>query len=118
MNMGGVINLWPHWCRTIEGAIRHGAVLRAVCGQCGTIFDLDLHAIERRRGPQFSLIDEHTQCRISKCRGRAYFLAASGMFQPYVLLMTAGDPADLPVGMRPIDLEPLPDPPPAAAKAA
>ena len=117
-NMGGVVTLWPSWCRTVDGAIQTGAVVRACCRDCGTIFDVDLRAILNKRGPRFSLINQHTQCRISRCRGRAYFIAVAGMDQPYQLLMAAGDPDNTVVGQRPIDLEPDWDPPGGAAARA
>ncbi|MGE5563103.1 MAG: hypothetical protein ACM3ZV_07305 [Bacillota bacterium] len=118
VNMGGVSTIWPFWCTSIGGAIRQGAVIRAVCSECGTIFDVDLIALRDRRGPGFSLIDQHTQCRISRCRGNAFFIAAGGMYQPYQILTTSADASHSVAGRRPIDLEPPSDPPRGPAAAA
>jgi hypothetical protein len=118
MNMGGVGTIWPVWCRTVGGAINQGAVVRAVCSSCGTMFDVDLVALRDRRGGSFSLIDQHTQCRISLCRGRAFFIAAGGMYYPFQILTSSADASTSAEGKRPIDLEAPPDPPPGAAAAA
>lgn len=61
-------------------------------------------------------MDQHTQCRISACRGRAFFIAAGGMYQPFQILTRSADAQHCVAGKRPIDLEP-PDPPPTGHKA-
>ena len=118
-NVGGLSMIWPYWARSVAGAIRHGAIVRAACSKCGNLFDVDLRAVEQRRGPSFSLIDANTQCRISTCRGRAFFLGASCMNSPFQVLMSSHETSHTLAGKKPIDLEPDPDPPPArAARAA
>lgn len=105
--------IWPHWARTVGGMIRQGAIVRVGCVKCRTFFDVDLMAIGRNRGEEYSLIDQTTQCKISKCRGTGYFIAARSMLDPIMTLVRASmNPLCL-NGVRPIDLEPKsPEEPP------
>jgi hypothetical protein len=90
--------------------IEKGVVVRVGCARCRTFFDVDLIGIARARGPDYCLIDRTTQCKVTRCRGRGYFIAASSMVEPIITLTNASmDPFGL-NGLRPIDLEPS-DPP-------
>jgi hypothetical protein len=101
--------------------IRRGAAVRAHCRQCEEFFDVDLVAVRGARGSAHSLIDGSTDCRISRCRGRAYFLAAPSMEATFLLLVNADmvQRARL-ESLRPIDVEPptSDEPPPAHSAAA
>src|ERR1043165_3131574 len=81
--------IWPVWARTVGGMIARGAAVRVHCRQCGTFFDVDLVAIRKARGDAHSLINASTGCRITSCRGRAYFLAAASMTERFLLLVTS-----------------------------
>jgi hypothetical protein len=112
----GSRRIWPAAFRTIDGMIRGGTVVRVGCADCGQFFDVDLKALERRRGPGFSLVDQQCTCRLTCCRGRAYFVAAATMNAMLVTLVDADvDPLRL-NGIRALDLEP-PEPPPGLAHA-
>ena len=105
--------IWPHWARTVGGMIRQGAVVRVGCVKCRTFFDVDLVAVARARGDDYSLIDRTSQCKITRCRGTAYFIGAESMRDPIMTLVNASmNPLCL-EGVRPIDLEPsAPEEPP------
>jgi len=106
--------IWPHWARTVEKMIAQSAVVRAGCVKCRTFFDVDLPATARVRGGDFSLIDRTSQCKISKCRGTAYFVAARSMCDPIMTLVNCSmNPLQI-EGVTPLDLEPSADddPPP------
>lgn len=75
MGKGSVARFWPKGLRTIGEMIDAGALVRFACERCGTIFDVDLHAISVIRGAAYSLIDVRTQCKITGCRGPGHFLA-------------------------------------------
>lgn len=92
------------------------AVVRAGCVKCGTFFDVDLLATARVRGNDYSLIDRVSQCKITRCRGTVYFIAARSMRDPLMTLVNASmNPLRL-EGVVPADLEPSADddPPPEA----
>jgi hypothetical protein len=99
--------------------IQTGAVVRAGCAKCRTIFDVDLRAIEAVRGADFRLIDQTAACRITRCRGRCYFLAARSMDSEVMTLANASllDPIGV-AGLRAADLEPPDSPPPVASAAS
>jgi hypothetical protein len=104
--------IWPHFFRTVGAMLDHGAVVRAGCARCGTIFDVDLHAIVARRGRDYSLIDKELTCKVTRCRGTSFFLAAARMESALITLLNVKvDPLQVEGrGLRPIDLEP-PEPP-------
>ena len=117
--MGRGTRIWPFWVKTVGACIDYGAVVRAGCGKCKTIFDVDLHAIAVQRGYNFVLVDQQLRCRVSSCRGKAHFLAAASLADPFMTLINSDeDPVGV-AGKRPIDLEPPEDPPrpPAIASA-
>lgn len=90
-----------------------GVIVRVGCASCSTFFDVDLRAIEQRRGRAFSLIDGETSCKVTRCRGRNFFVAATSMNAVLVTLVnSASDPLQI-NGRRAIDLEPPDDPPPS-----
>jgi hypothetical protein len=102
--------------------IKRGAAVRVHCRQCEEFFDVDLVAVRRARGPDHSLIDASTDCRISRCRGRAYFLAAPSMEETFLLLVNADMVQRGRLeSLRPLDVEPPtsdePPPPPAQSAA-
>src|SRR3954466_3017849 len=113
--------IWPHWARSVGGMIRRGAAVRVHCRRCEEFFDVDLVAAFRARGPDHSLIDASTDCGISRCRGRAYFLAAPSMDGTFLLLVNAHMiQRDRLEALRPIDIEPptSDEPPPTESAAA
>ncbi len=94
-----------------------GVVVRVGCAKCSTVFDVDLKAVERTRGGHASLINARPACKVTRCRGEAYFLAAFDMDKP---LQTLVEPDTNPLGLDgqlPCDLEPE-NPPPRPASAA
>ncbi|HEX8402213.1 MAG TPA: hypothetical protein VF628_10980 [Allosphingosinicella sp.] len=96
------------------------AIVRVGCAKCKNIFDVDLRAIVEKRGRHYSLIDAAPVCKVTNCRGRAYFIAARSMLDPLFTLVNASmDPFRL-NGLRPIDIEPdEPEPPdPVAQRVA
>jgi len=106
----GSCRIWPAAFRTVGGMIRGGVVVRVGCADCGHFFDVDLPAIARRRGADFTLLDRHCACRLTHCRGVAYFVAAPSMTAILTTLVDREpDPLKL-NGMRAADLEP-PTPP-------
>lgn len=114
--------IWPIWARTVGAMIRQGAIVRVHCRQCRNFFDVDLVAVQRARGKDHCLIDGSTNCRISSCRGRGYFLAARDMAATFLLLIRADmvQREEL-EQIRPLDIEPPspgPLPPEAAAQVA
>ena len=111
--------IWPLWARTVGGMIGRGAAVRAHCRQCENFFDVDLVAIRRARGEHHSLIDGSTDCRLTRCRGRMYFVAAASMTDRFLLLVNATMVQREPLeALRPIDIEPQDGPPPSESAAA
>ncbi|HEX8583076.1 MAG TPA: hypothetical protein VF680_01535 [Allosphingosinicella sp.] len=92
--------------------IRRGAVVRVACLGCETFFDVDLPAVARRRGENESLVDATVDCKITRCRGRGYFLAARSMDENFLLLVNPSMEALRArfETIRPVDIEP-PDSP-------
>lgn len=111
--------IWPVFYRTVGAMLDQGVIVRAGCARCDSIFDVDLRAIVARRGRDYSLIDREITCKLSKCRGQGFFLAAARMDTQLLTLLNADvDPLLIErKGLRPIDLEP-PDPPYRGAAAA
>ena len=108
----GERKIWPFWVRSVGAMVENGIVARVGCVKCGTFFDVDLAAVRAARGKDYSLIDRTMQCKITRCRGRAYFIAARSMFEPLMTLTNASmDPFKL-NGRLPIDLEPPDTDPP------
>jgi hypothetical protein len=110
--------IWPAFYRTVGAMLDHGTIVRAGCARCDTVFDVDLRAIIARRGRDYSLIDKEITCKVSKCRGTGFFLAAARMDTALITLLNAHvDPLLIErKGLRPIDFEP-PEPPYGAAPA-
>ncbi|WP_198093907.1 hypothetical protein [Novosphingopyxis sp. YJ-S2-01] len=107
--MGGR-RIWPASFRTIGAMIDSETVARAKCTCCGNFFDVDLPALQLRRGDNFTLINRHLVCKITSCRGTGFFAAAAHLDDRLVTLFEAAlDPLDL-GELTPRDLEP-PEPP-------
>lgn len=53
---------------------------------CGQAFKVDLHAIARLRGRDYSLLGVHPPCRILNCEGRCGFMVSAGRATPMVTL--------------------------------
>jgi len=86
--------------------IKAGVVVRVGCVRCATVFDVDLKAIERARGASATLIGVSPICKVTRCRGQSFFLAATSLQAPLVTLI---EPDVNPLGLDgtlPIDLEP------------
>jgi hypothetical protein len=100
--------IWPRWARTVGEMIRHSAIVRVHCLGCDTFFDVDLPAIARTRGANHSLVDATTGCKITRCRGRGYFVAAPVMDGRFLLLVNPSMDALRArlEALRPIDIEP------------
>lgn len=111
--------IWPFFFKTVGAMFDHGVIVRVGCVRCGTIFDVDLRAIALRRGRDYCLIDREVTCKVTKCRGTGFFLAACSMTTPLLTLLNAHvDPLSIERnGLRPIDIEP-PEPPDRERSAA
>ncbi|WP_129792545.1 hypothetical protein [Sphingosinicella sp. CPCC 101087] len=98
--------------------LERGVIVRVGCARCDTFFDVDLAAIAAKRGPNFNLVDQEIKCKVSRCRGPSYFVAAESRDARLITLIDADvDPLSVNKrGLRPLDLEP-PEPPIGAAPA-
>lgn len=107
----------PFWCRTVGSAIDNGVVVRVACDSCHSVFDVDLRAIAAARGRAHSLVDARPLCKLTACRGSAYFLAARSMAEPFLTLISRDEDPLCIRGRRPIDFEPPDGAPPAGETA-
>jgi hypothetical protein len=119
---GGVARerIWPAWMRTLGAMIEADAIVRFVCTKCKRVYDVDVGALALLRGREWSLIGRKARCKASTCRRSGFFVAASGMDQPFVNLGGGETPKWL-IGARPReheapDNDPDDDRPPPAPK--
>lgn len=69
------VRVIPAWTETIAALIEEGALVRAHCERCDRERVVDLHRIQRAKGPLYSLWLRTAPCRTSQCRGRVWFSA-------------------------------------------
>lgn len=110
--MGKGRRIWPHWLRSVGDMIDNCVIVRLGCPDCRTFFDVDLRALERARGRGVSLIDARPSCKVTRCRGSGFFVAARRMQDPLTLLLSGAALGGTIAGLRAADLEPPQDDPP------
>ncbi|MBZ6379082.1 MULTISPECIES: hypothetical protein [Pacificimonas] len=105
--------LLPGWAHYAGTAIDEGGIVLLYCPRCGHIFRVSLELMVHVRGRQFLLLNKRPLCRIAKCGGRGFYVAAPRPENRLVPVLQ-DLPDDWIMGPRPLDFEPgPPDPPPA-----
>ena len=66
----------PAYWRNVGTLQRDKARVIAACPVCQNFFKVNLERIERYKGSDFSLIDQHPPCPILKCDGHLNFLVS------------------------------------------
>jgi hypothetical protein len=94
------------------------AEARYACPACGHVFNVDLPALLALKGFKFTLIDRRPTCKISRCGGRGFFLAAADRGSYLVPLLSEVPPGLWRIGLRPMDFEPPSSPAPPGGSIA
>ena len=105
----------PRWARHVGDMLAMRAEVRFACTRCRGVYNVDMRAIVAVKGQGFSLIECKPTCKLSRCGGAGFFVAAAdrdGFLYP---LMHDVPPGLWPPGLRPRDFEPPKDPPPLPA---
>lgn len=70
---------FPSWTKTVGAMIAEEITVLATCDRCGGHRLADLEAIARKRGDNFSLLNQHPKCKTPGCTGRVSFRARCGV---------------------------------------
>lgn len=110
----------PAWSHSVAAMRTAKAEVRFAYPTCRQVFDVDLALVERVRGRGFSLVEEWARCKVSRCGGRGFFIAASGRQSPFLPMLGQAWRHVWTVGPRPCDFEPpeLPGPTPPGGQRA
>ena len=103
------------WTRNIGTMAEIAAEVRYACVRCQGVYNVDLASLLRLKGPKFELIDRQPPCKLSRCGGHGFFVAAVDRNSFFITLLHEPPPGLWPPGLRPRDFEPPHDPPPRPA---
>ena len=102
----------PSWTHSIGAMLAKKAEARFACTTCRQVFDVELRVIERMRGRGYSLIDAWANCKLARCGGKGFFLAADNRESRLFPLLNQDQMHLWPMGPRACDFEPPEQPSP------
>lgn len=102
----------PTWSHSVGAMIAAKAEARFACTTCRQVFDVELKLIARVKGRGFSLIDSWASCKLSRCGGQGFFIAAATRNCRLFPLVNEDHLHLWVVGPRPRDFEPPDQPSP------
>lgn len=86
------VRIWPAWMRTVDKMIENGVRVKASCGSCSRVEEVDLNRIKMLNGGDgsMSLINKRGRCK--HCDGgRVVFLYERGENAPFFPLLDSSD---------------------------
>ncbi|MGB7406315.1 MAG: hypothetical protein WA906_11540 [Pacificimonas sp.] len=104
----------PPWARYVGDMLAMAAEVRFACVRCRGVYNVDLRAVVAVKGARFTLIDRQPVCKLSRCGGTGFFVAASDRDGYLWPLLNEPPPGLWTPGLRPRDFEPPTDPPPTS----
>lgn len=75
--------IMPSWVQTVHAMAAEPAChVRAICWTCGEFRDIDLQALAAKVGPEYSLINRCSPCKLTPgCKGWVKFMYNQGVMR-------------------------------------
>lgn len=72
----------PTWVRSLDSMIEADALIRVACDQCKVWQDVDLVALRKKVGGDYSLLNRRCRCRLTTgCKGWNRFSYCNGVMR-------------------------------------